>query len=83
VEGGQGSTAHLKVGLEPAGMSVAEAYADARFLQALHVGGGKLVFTMLEPRRDSVTAALLCGSLERRQCPPPFLPLDSIRKPPD
>jgi hypothetical protein len=59
VEGGQESTAHLNVRLEPAGMPVGEAYANARFLQALHAGSGALVFTMLEPQRDSVTAAEL------------------------
>ena len=62
VEGGQESTAHLNVRLEPAGMPVGEAYANARFLQALHAGSGALVFTMLEPQRDSVTAAELPSS---------------------
>ncbi len=58
-EGDQASRAHLNVGLEPAGLPVAEAYANARFLYALHAGSGRLVFTMLEPRRDSVVVAEL------------------------
>ena len=61
VKGGQGSTRHLSVKLEPAGMPVAEVYANARFLflYALHAGSGDLVFTMLEPRRERFKVAEL------------------------